>query len=51
MKQCLCMLNAVYDVAAALYSVLETMLVHVECCVLMLQLHCTWACCLCLFFA
>ena len=107
-KQCLCMLNAVYDVAAALYSVLgnnacacgvlcidvatalylgllsmpilrlipavlqlltrldwtllyrratspstvflETMLVHVECCVLMLQLHCTWACCLCLFF-
>ena len=22
MKQCLCMLNAVYDVAAALYSVL-----------------------------
>ena len=34
-------------------GVRETMLVHlhVECCVLILQLHCTWACCLFLFFA
>ena len=32
-------------------GVREIMLVHVECCVLMLQVHCTWACCLCLFFA
>ena len=29
-------------------GVRETMLVH---CVLMLQVHCTWACYLCLFFA